>query len=99
MYKLDKRRRKKRGPYLIKIYICTKERHIFHSAKPGTLMKCNKCGWPLEVLGEYKSQRPPGISRKKPGGKWILPSEVFYIREQNPVLSQARDHRSPYSTR
>lgn len=83
--KTSYRFKRKREPYLIREYYCTRCRHIFHSARPEVIKRCNKCSGHVEVLGSYKSQKTPGISRKKPSGQWISPSEIFYIdRNQAP---------------
>lgn len=78
MTRKRRRKSKNQGPYLVREYHCKKCHHIFHTARPYLLTWCNHCGGELEVLGQYKSKFAPGVSRKKPGGKWIIPSELFY---------------------
>jgi predicted nucleic acid-binding Zn-ribbon protein len=78
--------KKKREPYLVKEYYCTRCGHFFHSARLEIIQKCNKCDGYVEVRGRYKSRKAPGISRKKPGGQWISPSEIFYYDRNRDLL-------------
>ena len=95
MARKRRRKSKNQGPYLVREYHCKKCRHIFHTARPYLLTRCNHCKGELEVLGQYKSKFAPGVSRKKWGGKWITPSELFYHKiheEKNEIgLQESRN--------